>query len=101
MMNKLYLNNMLYRKVKEAENKIKEKSYDLKDKIYHFMSHAKYKIHHKNKLDRAGNYISIAIALIIVTASWVTETQWLLWIGVASILSNACLLIINPVKKMN
>nr|WP_240621725.1 hypothetical protein [Bacillus siamensis] len=38
------MNNMLYRKVKEAENKIKEKSYELKDKIDQFISHAKYKI---------------------------------------------------------
>ncbi|MEW4058676.1 hypothetical protein JD965_10055 [Bacillus siamensis] len=94
------MNNMLYRKVKEAENKIKEKSYELKNKIAQFISHAKYKIHSKRKLDRAGNYISIAIGLFILTASWLTETQWLLWIGAASILSNACLLIINPVKKL-
>ncbi|MES5397399.1 hypothetical protein ABU952_14875 [Bacillus amyloliquefaciens] len=94
------MNNMLYRKVKETEDKMKEKSDELKDKIYQFISHAKYKIHCKRKLNRAGNYISIAIGLFILTASWLTAVQWLLWIGVASILSNACLLIINPVRKM-
>lgn len=93
------MNNMLYRKVKETEDKMKEKCYELKDKIDQFIFHAKYKIHRKRKLDRAGNYISIAIGLFILTASWLTATQWLLWIGAASILSNACLLIIKPVKN--
>ncbi|MFA1779624.1 hypothetical protein ACDX77_04760 [Bacillus velezensis] len=95
------MNNMLYRKVKETEDKMKEKCYELKDKIDQFISHAKYKIHCNRKLDRAGNYISIAIGLFILTASWLTATQWLLWIGAASILSNACLLIIKPVKIEN
>ncbi|MES1029974.1 hypothetical protein [Bacillus velezensis] len=95
------MNNMLYRKVKETEDKMKEKCYELKDKIDQFISQAKYKIHRKRKLDRSGNYISIAIGLFILTASWLTATQWLLWIGAASILSNACLLIIKPVKIEN
>ncbi|MBV2197526.1 hypothetical protein KQR56_11165 [Bacillus velezensis] len=93
------MNNMLYRKVKETEDKMKEKCYELKDKIDQFISHTKYKIHCNRKLDRAGNYISIAIGLFILTASWLTATQWSLWIGAASILSNACLLIIKPVKN--
>lgn len=41
------MNNMLYRKVKETEDKMKEKCYELKDKIDQFISHAKYKIHRK------------------------------------------------------
>lgn len=45
------MNNMLYRKVKETEDKMKEKCYELKDKIDQFISHAKYKIHRKRKLN--------------------------------------------------
>jgi hypothetical protein len=46
------------------------------DKAYYSSSALPYrKIHCKRKLDRAGNYISIAIGLFILTASWLTATQ--------------------------
>lgn len=98
-MSKVYLNNTIYGKVKEAEDKIKIKSYEMKDKIHVAISKAKNKIHHQSKLNRVGNYVSIAIALMMINAAWLTEIEWLLWLGLVSVLSNALLLILTPVKK--
>ncbi|MBB2483326.1 hypothetical protein H5P36_24540 [Bacillus sp. APMAM] len=93
------MNHALYQKGKKVKNKVKEKVYYLKNKIKHSISLANYKIHRKNNLNRADNYVSIAIALLIITASWLATIDWLFWVGVLSILSNAFLLIINPIKK--
>lgn len=94
-----YISNMLHQKAKDTENKIKEKTYYVKNTVRQSISQAKHKFHRNKKLNWVGNCVSIAIALLIIAASWLTATNWLFWIGIASIVSNALLLIINVIKK--
>ncbi|MGE7920026.1 hypothetical protein ACQKM9_13980 [Viridibacillus sp. NPDC093762] len=98
IVNNAYMSCMLlYQKVKEAEYKLKRKIYYVKNTIKQSVSHAKYKFHRNKKLNRAGSYVSIVIALLIITFSWLTTINWLFWAGVVSILSNAFLLIIQSI----
>lgn len=96
---KVYISNTLYQKAKDIENQIKEKTYYIKNKTKQSISQANYKFHRNKKLNQIGYCVSIFTALLIIAASWLTATNWLFWIGVVSILSNALLLIINLIKK--
>ncbi|WP_256216925.1 hypothetical protein [Bacillus sp. 491mf] len=98
-MNKVYLSNALYEKAKETENKMKEKVYYVKNKAQQSISQAKDKFHRNKKRNQIGYCVSIATALLIMAASWLTATNWLFWIGVVSILSNAVLFSISYIKK--
>ncbi|PGZ99841.1 hypothetical protein COE51_08395 [Bacillus pseudomycoides] len=93
------MSNMLRQKAKDIENKIKEKAYYVKNRARKSISQVNHKFHRNKKLNRVGNCVSIAIALLIIVTSWLTATNWLFWIGVVSIVSNALLLIINLIKK--
>ncbi|MEI4803785.1 hypothetical protein ACIGHG_08590 [Bacillus sp. NPDC077411] len=98
-MSKVYLSNVFYEKAKETENKMKEKIYDVKNTVQQSISQAKAKFHRNKKRNQIGNCVSIAIALLIMAASWLTATNWLFWIGVVSILSNALLFSISFIKR--
>ncbi len=98
-MSKVYMSNVIYQKAKETENKMKEKVYYVKNTVQQSISQAKDKFHRNKKLNRIGYCVSIATALLIMAASWLTATHWLFWIGVVSILSNAVLFSISYIKK--
>ncbi|GIN88540.1 hypothetical protein J6TS2_49260 [Heyndrickxia sporothermodurans] len=96
-MNETNISNALHQKVKEMEQKIKEKAYYVKNNMKQSISKAKF--HYNKKLNRVGYCVSIATALLIITVSWSNAIIWLFWIGVLSIISNALLLIIYLIKK--
>lgn len=99
VVNESYISNMLHQKAKDIKNKIKEKIYYVKNTVQQSISQANHKFHRNKKRNWIDNCVSIAIALLIIAASWLTATNWLFWIGVVSILSNALLLIISLIKK--
>ncbi|MEH7463533.1 hypothetical protein V7166_16020 [Bacillus thuringiensis] len=98
-MSKVYLSNVFYEKAKETENKLKEKVYYVKKKVQESISQAKDKFHRNKKRNRVGNCVSIIIALLIMTVSSLTATNWLFWIGVVSIISNAFMFSISFKKE--
>lgn len=99
-MSKVYISNIFYQKAKDTENKIKEKVYYVKNTIQQSISQAKDKLYRNKKRNRIGYCVSIIIALLIMVASSLTATNWLFWIGVVSIISNAFMFSIS-FKKDN
>ncbi len=93
------MSNVIYQKVKETENKMKEKVYYVKNTVQHSISQAKDKFHRNKRRNQIGYCVSIATALLIMAVSWLTATNWLFWIGVVSILSNALLYSISFIKR--
>ncbi|MDP7977738.1 hypothetical protein [Bacillus multifaciens] len=98
-MSKVYVSNIFYQKAKDTENKIKEKVYYVKNTIQQSISQTKDKFYRNKKRNRIGYCGSIATAILIMVASWLTATNWLFWIGVVSILSNALLYCISFIKR--
>ncbi|GGP16931.1 hypothetical protein [Oceanobacillus neutriphilus] len=98
-MNETYLGHTLHQKAKDAENKIKEKTYDMKEKVQLSISKTKYKLSRQKNRYVDDNYISIAIASFLVAVSLFTATSWLFYLGVGSILINAVLLIFTFIKN--
>lgn len=96
-MNETNISHALHQKVKEIEQKIKKKAYYVKNNMKQSISKAKF--HSNKKLNHIGYCVSIATALLIIAVSWLNAINWLFWIGILSIISNALLLLIIPIKK--
>ncbi|PEA52500.1 hypothetical protein CON64_23375 [Bacillus pseudomycoides] len=98
-MSKVYISNAFYDKAKETEKKMKKKVYYVKNTVQQSIYQAKDKFHRNKKRNRIGYCGSIATAVLIMVASWLTATNWLFWLGVVSILSNALLYSISFIKR--
>ncbi|WMT42935.1 hypothetical protein RE628_11985 [Paenibacillus sp. D2_2] len=95
-MNKAYMNRSLHQKVKDTENQVKDKIYYTSTKVKKAASQAQSFV--RKKPSTVDHYVSITIALLLITASYVTAAKWMFWVGTISIVCSMILLIISKKK---
>ncbi|MFJ7887592.1 hypothetical protein ACIQYL_05865 [Lysinibacillus xylanilyticus] len=82
-------------KVKDAEQKLKEKVHLMKLKIKKSAYDIKEKLRRKSKISRTGNYVSIIMGVLLLIMSCSAQIEWLIWLSTISIFSNVFLLTIQ------